>query len=169
MQNERIWRITQISKRSFNHPSVAFTADAFRFLIKTGDKECPRVGAFLIWYRTSTLDQIAWEGGYSSVYVWFVSLNHLTFLHYPANTAGIPSVLIIFCLATWCIQTERDCSWHDQHVIIVRARIIGTGARSIVHLNICHEGSGSSLSFSEKCEVTGRRHKSIPLQVCLLC
>ena len=98
-----------------------------------------------------------------------VSLNHLTFLHYPANTAGIPSVLIIFCLATWCIQTERDCSWHDQHVIIVRARIIGTGARSIVHLNICHEGSGSSLSFSEKCEVTGRRHKSIPLQVCLLC
>ena len=32
--NERVWRITQLAKLSFNHPSVVLTADVFQFLIK---------------------------------------------------------------------------------------------------------------------------------------
>ena len=32
--NERVCRITQLAKLSFNHPSVVLTADVFLFLIK---------------------------------------------------------------------------------------------------------------------------------------
>ena len=32
--NERVWRITQLANLSFNHPSVALTADVFQFFIK---------------------------------------------------------------------------------------------------------------------------------------
>ena len=32
--NERVWRITQLAKLSFNHPSVVLTADVFQFFNK---------------------------------------------------------------------------------------------------------------------------------------
>ena len=33
--NKRVWRITQLAKLSFNHPSVVLTADVFQFFMET--------------------------------------------------------------------------------------------------------------------------------------
>ena len=38
--NERVCRITQLAKLSFNHPSVVLTADVFQYFYKEG-YQCP--------------------------------------------------------------------------------------------------------------------------------
>ena len=44
--NKRVWRITQLAKLNFNHPSVVLTAYVFQFLIqkKTGDENLTGMG-----------------------------------------------------------------------------------------------------------------------------
>ena len=45
--NDRVWRITQLAKLSFNHPSVVLTADVFNFFNKN-----IRVSLGGGWYRS---------------------------------------------------------------------------------------------------------------------
>ena len=46
--NERVWRITQLAKFGFNHPSVVLTADVFHFCIK-----CTSYTTDILFYKVS--------------------------------------------------------------------------------------------------------------------
>ena len=56
--NERVWRITQLAKLSFNHLSVVLTADVFQFFIKSktnwsGSRISPTSAVYIIDLRVS--------------------------------------------------------------------------------------------------------------------
>ena len=75
--NERVWRITQLAKLSFNHPSVVLTADVFQFVIKSTSP----------WSRPHEVAQVTrnFSGVTTATYSYVIPVANLRLLGGEAN------------------------------------------------------------------------------------